>query len=362
MKKIVFYGAKALALSMYEAIRFLYPDTPCIGFAVSSLDKNPATLCGQKVWELKELKRSLTPKEREAIRVLVATPEDIHKEIADYLEENGFLDYICMDSRREAVLMERYFTRKGSFLPLHGLACGKGRAKLCVYQAKSFRDRPLDKDCGTAGWILPLQAGAALTEERVCVRRDDQGMGISGKNANYCELTALYWIWKNQLCAADGHAGAEYYGLFHYRRILDIMDADLYRLKENDVDVVLQFPTLHEPDISEHHARYMAETDWEAMLQALGELQPAYAVSFPKILGQPYFYNYNLVIAKKEVLADYCGWLFPILERTEEISVPKGWERADRYIGYLGENLMTLYFLYHRKDLKIYHTGRLMLT
>ena len=98
------------------------------------------------------------------------------------------------------------------------------------------------------------------------------------------------------------------------------------------------------------------------MQQALAQLQPDYAAAFSRIMSQPYFYNYNLIVAKRQVLADYCAWLFPILEQTEQLSTPKGWERQDRYIGYLGENLMTLYFLYHRKDLRIYHTGRLMLT
>ena len=58
-----------------------------------------------------------------------------------------------------------------------------------------------------------------------------------------------------------------------------------------------------------------------------------------------------MLIAKKKVFQDYCNWLFPILARTEELSEPKGWERADRYIGYLGENLMTLYFMYYMEDL-----------
>lgn len=62
-------------------------------------------------------------------------------------------------------------------------------------------------------------------------------------------------------------------------------------------------------------------------------------------------------MAKKTVLADYCSWLFLVLERVEEFSVPKGAERADRYIGYMGEVLETLYFIYHKKDFHIVHTG-----
>ncbi|MCI8889418.1 MAG: DUF4422 domain-containing protein [Hungatella sp.] len=42
-----------------------------------------------------------------------------------------------------------------------------------------------------------------------------------------------------------------------------------------------------------------------------------------------------MFIAKEGIFRDYCDWLFPILRRTEELSSPKGWERADRYIGYL---------------------------
>ena len=39
---------------------------------------------------------------------------------------------------------------------------------------------------------------------------DNTGDNISNKNANYCELTGLYWAWKN--------LPAEYIGLCHYRR------------------------------------------------------------------------------------------------------------------------------------------------
>ena len=86
-------------------------------------------------------------------------------------------------------------------------------------------------------------------------------------------------------------------------------------------------------------------------------MQPVYAYAFSEVFAQPYFYNYNIILARNPVLADYCNWLFTVLERVEELSVSKGTDRADRYIGDMGEVLETLYFLYHKNDLHIVHTG-----
>lgn len=362
--QIAIYGAKALALGMYKAIHELYPETSCIGFLVNSSKNNPWILAGLPVTELEELKKRMVWEKRKSLQILICTPEDIHGEITVYLEQNGFKNYICMDSQKEAILMERYFAKLHIFPSLHTLLeqSNFDKLQICVYQAKFYKDKKLKNSYGIPDWVVPIQVGAALTDIRVADVCDNTGTNISEKNVNYCELTALYWIWKNKLVGMKHIGGEEYYGLFHYRRILDISDDDIRRIAGNDVDVVLSFPTLHEPDISEHHTRYLSEKDWAAMLAALQELEPDYAKAFPDILAQPYLYNYNMMIAKEEVLENYCEWLFPILERTEELSSPKGWERADRYIGYLGENLMTLYFLYNQNRLKIYHTGRLMLT
>ena len=52
-------------------------------------------------------------------------------------------------------------------------------------------------------------------------------------------------------------------------------------------------------------------------------------------------------------MRSYCEWLFPILARTEELSIPRGNERNDRYIGYMGETLETIYFMANRDNLNI---------
>ena len=87
------------------------------------------------------------------------------------------------------------------------------------------------------------------------------------------------------------------------------------------------------------------------------ELEPEYAEVFPNILSQEYLYNYNIVLAKGKVLDEYCRWLFPLLFRIEEINNPDGNKEPNRYIGYVGEVLETLYFMYNKDKLKIAHAG-----
>ncbi len=369
--KIAIYGAKSLALGMYRAIELLYPGQECIGFVVNSMENNPSFLAGLPVIEMKELKEKIFPEYRADLHILICTPEDIHESIVAYLIDNGFDNYTCMDSRKEAKLMDEYFVRINQFTSLHALPYEEVGAEgkdisIESYQAKFYKDRPLKNTYKLPDWIIPIQVGTSLTDVRVTDVCDNRGDNISHKNVNYCELTALYWLWKNKIInvSCDGQEGdsKKYFGLCHYRRILDIDNIDILRLIANDVDVVASYPTLHEPDIKEHHARHLSEEDWEAMLKALEEIWPEYRTAYEDIFSQEYLYNYNMMIAKREVLADYCAWLFPILQRTEELTTPRGWERSDRYIGYMGENLMTLYLLYNKDRLNIVHTGRLMLT
>ena len=56
---------------------------------------------------------------------------------------------------------------------------------------------------------LPVQVGSENAKD-LGYQKDDTGENISSKNPYYCELTGLYWAWKN--------LDSEYIGLSHYRR------------------------------------------------------------------------------------------------------------------------------------------------
>lgn len=354
---LAIYGAQGYALGACEAIKTLYPKREISCFLVTRMDGNAPVLGGIPVWELSAFAKRLSENEKRQMEILIATPAHVQPEIEENLENFGFHHHRRLTFTRRAELLGMFHARLGKFLPLTALPVGCHAPFVRIYMAKSHVDRPLKSLDPVPEYVFPIQAGAESAPMRIADLSDHMGEHISEKNGNYCELTVLYWIWKNKL-SADGlmeaNAG-QYYGLCQYRRMFELEDDDLLRLMDNEVDAVLPYPMPYEPDIHAHHERYIKEKDWEALLQALGELQPEYAQEFSGILGQRYLYNYNVILARKDVLREYCEWLFPILARIEEISVPKGNARHDRYIGYMGETLETLYFMKNAERLNIVH-------
>ena len=359
---LVIYGAQSIALGAYEAIHNLYPLREVKYFLVTSQGDNASSLRGIPVVELKTFAGTLTQSEKDETEVLIATPENVMPEIEAGLDACGLYCHVRLTSTRWAQLMSYHYAAGRKFLPLGSLPVGYHEAKLHIFMAKFYKDKPLSADYHIPEWITPIQVGAALCEERVADILDCDGENISVKNVNYSELTALYWIWKNCLMPDGSNDGNEFYGLSHYRRVLELSEDDRMRLVDNNVDVVLPYPMPYEPNIEMHHQRYLADCDWDALVTALTELQPKYADYLPQVLQQQYLYHYNIILARKNVLADYCEWLFPILERVEDLSVPKGCDRQDRYIGYMGETLTTLYFMRNKDKLNIAYAGCRFLT
>ena len=354
---LVIYGAQSIALGAYEAIHNLYPAKEVRCFLVTERAMNAESISGVPVYVLNDFSKTLSLEEKNNIEILIATPENVMSEIEKNLDEQKMFCHVRLTSLQWAKMMGYYYAANKEYIPLSALPCGYHRADLNMFMAKYHKDKVLKNRYCLPEWITPIQVGAALCDMRVADVLDCQGENISYKNPNYSELTALYWVWKNCLLSKADDENYKYYGLSHYRRVLELTEEDIMKLADNDVDVVLPYPMPYEPNVNAHHERYIKKEDWEAVICATQELQPKYAEKFPCIMKQKFLYNYNIILAKKDVLTKYCNWLFPILERVEELSLPKGHERADRYMGYIGETLETLYFTVNKEWLNITHAG-----
>lgn len=353
---IAVYGAQGIALGTCNSIRIMCPYRKIRCFLVSEMGKNAPSLGGIPVRELHDFAAELSDTDKDSIQILIATPEDVMDTIEDSLEAYGFYNYVRIDSQRWADMQRSFFGRNSEFMPIEAYPAGKNCSELHIYKAVFHGDRKLRKEYAYPDYIVPIQVGAARTCVRIAEILDNSGENISDKNGNYSELTGLYWIWRNRL--VNHYYGDDcYYGLVHYRRLFDISSEDILRLKDNDIDVILPYPMPYEPDIEEHHKRYLSDSEWNAVLQALKELYPQYAEAGKEILGQNYFYNYNIIIAKSTVLEAYCEWLFTLLLRIEEINSSEGTKKQNRYMGYVGETLETIYFMYNKSRLHIAHAG-----
>lgn len=102
---ITIYGAQMVAVSVYYAIKELYSECRIQCFLVKEQAGNPYAIDGIPVLTLDKYQET-------HIKVLIATPENHHPAIIRDLEAKGIKDHLCMDSQKEAALMERYYEKR----------------------------------------------------------------------------------------------------------------------------------------------------------------------------------------------------------------------------------------------------------
>lgn len=364
MSKTFIFGAKATAAGLYKALQTLEPDIDITAFLVSVREGNPEEIWGCPVRLIASVAEELSDEEKKESLIYVAVPELIHREIKRIIESFGFGEPVMLNSRMEADMMERYFEAGERFRSVHKLGIKDNNSDLpaiTIYSASFYRDKALICPPELPEYVKKIYLGcdgavkAGIDLSGKADFYDNTGDNISEKNPNRCEMTAHYWVWKNRMETDD-----EYVGICHYRRILELSDEDLRKIRENDVDVILPYPMIHYPNAGIQHSWYVPEKDWQLMRNVVMDMYPKYGKGFDEVFGKPEFYNYNMLLAKKIVFSDYCAWLYPILDRIEELSDPKGEDRHDRYTAYMSESLETLYFMANLDHLKIYHTGRLL--
>lgn len=220
-----------------------------------------------------------------------------------------------------------------------------------LYEVKNDQDKTLEHHPKLQPWEMPIQAGASLADKIIANIRDDEGTNISDKNRMYCEMTAVYWIWKN--------TDHDWVGIEHYRRHLLVKPK---MLKEN-VDAIMPLPYICYPNEMAQFLRFTTEDVLDALLMALNALHPEEYDSYLKILYGKYQYTYDLVCARRYVFDNYCRWFFEITEYMERSFSKKVPELIEtRAFSYVAEVLTNLYFMYHQRDLRILHVEKAIYT
>lgn len=348
------YGAGIVAYGVMAAIETLFHKKAKYSI-VTRLRDNVSCLAGVPVRTPDKI-----GKEDWNYPVFVAVPEIYHRQIKEKLKTYTGEPQLFFDSESEYQLMKEYFRKIGGFALLEDLRgndeCDRYKkekgndGRIAVYMAKSHRDKQLANHYKIPGWIEPVQAGAAGTDIRMNIQADNTGDNISWKNPDYCELTVAYWAWKNK--------SSRYKGICHYRRMLKLTEWDIRKCMEHNIDAVLPLPFVCYPNATGQYKRYISESDRKNVEKAIHDISPEYVPALNSLDTQPFFYNYNMVIAKEDVFNEYCGWMFKILERAETYCRSGHSLRHDRYAGYLGELLTSLYFLANSDKMKIVHAEK----
>ncbi len=226
------------------------------------------------------------------------------------------------------------------------------------------------------GVFLPIHVGATISDQNLGIQKDSELNNnkcdnISGKNKSYCELTALYWAWKN---IKKIYPNTEYIGLNHYRRFFNftnvfardwnykaVKDVTNYRIDYTKLRKLLSknigimakkkiYPYSLAVDYSVAHV--------SDDLRILGEIiKEKYSDYYPCFIKFFYCNNklshFNMFIWKYDGFEKYCEWLFGILfEAEKRIDISNYSDVQKRIWGYMAERLLNIYVEKNKMSIK----------
>ena len=205
---------------------------------------------------------------------------------------------------------------------------------------------------------LPLHVGQK-DKPTLGYQGDNTGENISEKNPYYCELTGLYWAWKN--------LNEDYIGLVHYRRHFASSKKNNSKkridkvLTTEEVEEMLEYTDIILPkkrnyyieNLYSHYEHTMYVEPLEITRKIIEEKYPDYLIEFDKLHKRTSAHMFNMFIMKKEVLNEYCKWLFDILfELEKRVDITKYDSFHSRFFGRISELLLDVWINSNDKKYK----------
>lgn len=192
---------------------------------------------------------------------------------------------------------------------------------------------------------VPLHVGREYSRD-LGFLGDHTGDSISSLNPHFCELTGMYWLWKN-------YHKEDYIGICHYRRYLVNKKGELFQAEELEkllktYDIIttklLTLPGSYLEGFSaNHHQKDLLLTG-----MILREKYPAYWPAFHRLVHSPHTYFGNIFVTSKENYDRYCSWLFDLLFTLQKKVDFTGYNNYQkRLFGFLAEFLQTVWIEYH---------------
>lgn len=221
-----------------------------------------------------------------------------------------------------------------------------------IYIATTKEFNPPNDNC-----YIPMEVGYEMRNLHLFKHymNDASGEHISYKNASFCELTSLYWMWKN--------SDADIVGLAHYRRYLSLkkkakVSKDAIGKEEIEnimkhYDIILPSKVCIYGNVRKQYETGQNIHDYDMVGEIIKEKYPDYKEAFEVISNCDEVYLCNIFIGKKTIADSYCSWLFDILfELEKRIDISHYSKQQKRVFGYLAERLFNVW-IYKNKP-KVY--------
>ena len=217
---------------------------------------------------------------------------------------------------------------------------------------------------------FPIHVGKEKSGVELNIQGDDTGENISEKNGSFCELTGIYWAWKNL-------KDIDVIGLCHYRRYFDFHKQTLsylpstvfkteqlpnvdFSIPEDILEKVqhggIVVPKRNNYDCSIYldYCKCHISDDLRVLDDVIHETQNnQFRYAYNRVMHTKHkLIHYNMFLMRWKDYDEYCNWLFPILFEVEKRTDITHYNAVQKRIyGYMAERLFNVWLFAKKKRL-----------